>query len=212
MKKLIYSFAIISLIASCQSAPDGETANAGDKQEASKSEGGTTFNVDNAASTLTFVGTKPVGTHAVLLHFTNGSLNVENGNISSGNFTIDMGKMESKDADTNYSFKLIGHLASPDFFDAAKYPTSKFEITACEALTNDSTGTHRISGNLTMKDSTKNVTFPAKVSITETGLSATADFNIDRTQWGLHYGNDKSLQDKFIYPEVKILLNIQAVK
>ncbi len=212
MKKILYSIAFISLIASCQNAPEGENASTTDKQEAAKATGGSVYTVDNVTSSVTFIGTKPVGTHTGLMHLSTGSLNVENGNITGGSFNVDMTKIESKDADTNYSFKLIGHLLSPDFFDAAKYPTAKFEITKCEALTNDSTGTHRISGNLTLKDSTKNVTFPAKVSITDAGVSATADFNIDRTQWGLHYGNDKSLKDKFIYPEVKIMLNIQAKK
>jgi polyisoprenoid-binding protein YceI len=212
MKKLIYSLAFITMIASCQNAPEGETTNAEAKQEVAAPVGGITYTVDNLASTINFIGTKPVGTHNGLMHLTNGTLTVENGNITAGTFAVDMSKMQIMDKDTAYSYKLVGHLLSPDFFDAAKYPTSKFEITKCEVLTNDSTGTHKISGNLTMKDSTKNVTFPAKVVITETGITATADFNIDRTQWGLHYGNDKSLKDKFIYPEVKIQLNIQAKK
>ena len=37
-----------------------------------------------------------------------------------------------------------------------------------------------------------------------------ANFNIDRTNWGLSYGNDKSLGDKYIRPEVNIGLNIVA--
>lgn len=212
MKTLIYSLAFISMLASCQNAPEGETAKTGDKQEASASATGTTYMVDNATSTINFLGTKPVGTHNGQMHMKDGSFIVDNGNITGGSFTVDMSKMEIQDKDTAYSYKLVGHLLSADFFDAAKYPTSKFEITQCEVLTNDSTGTHRISGNLTMKDSTKNVTFPAKISITDAGVTATADFNIDRTLWGLYYGNDKSLKDKFIYPEVNIKLNIQAKK
>jgi hypothetical protein len=43
-------------------------------------------------------------------------------------------------------------------------------------------------------------------------LIADADFNIDRTQWGIVYGNDKSLGDKFIRPEVNIKLHIEANK
>ncbi|MBK8329991.1 MAG: YceI family protein [Bacteroidetes bacterium] len=85
-------------------------------------------------------------------------------------------------------------------------------MTNCTALTNDSNATHTFSGNLTLKDSTKNVTFPAKVTMNDATITAVADFNIDRTQWGLFYGNDKSLGDKFIYPEVKIKLNINAKK
>ena len=35
MKTLIYSLAFMSMLASCQNAPEGETAKTGDKQEAS---------------------------------------------------------------------------------------------------------------------------------------------------------------------------------
>jgi polyisoprenoid-binding protein YceI len=212
MKKLIYSLALLSFMASCQSGPEGETSEAGEKQEAAVSTSGTTYRFDNNSSSLTFVGTKPVGTHTGLITLTDGNLQVENGNITAGKFNISLSSMQIKDADTNGAYKLVGHLLSPDFFDVAKYPNASFEITACEVLTNDSTGTHKITGNLTLKDSTKNISFPAKVNITESDLFATADFIIDRTQWGLHYGNDKSLKDKFIYPEVKIMLNIDAKK
>jgi polyisoprenoid-binding protein YceI len=69
-----------------------------------------------------------------------------------------------------------------------------------------------VSGNLTLKDSTKNVSFPANITVTETEITAKANFNIDRTQWNMSYGNDKSLKDKFISPEVNIKLDIKATK
>ena len=213
MKKTILSFAIIAMMASCQSGPEGETAKTAEKQEASTSDGAV-FNVDKTTSNVMFIGSKPVGTHNGVFSIADGSVTVKEGNITAGNFTIDVNSMkitdEGMDAETNG--KLSGHLLSPDFFDSKKYSTAKFEITNCTALTNDSNATHTISGNLTLKDSTKNVTFPAKVTINETSITALADFNIDRTQWGLFYGNDKSLGDKFIYPEVKIKLNISAKK
>jgi polyisoprenoid-binding protein YceI len=212
MKKFLFALSMPVIMLSCQSGPEGEEAKVADTQTAATSTSGNTYNIDLQNSTVTFIGTKPVGTHTGEMKLSNGMLTVENGNISSGSFTIDMTKITSKDADTNYSFKLIGHLQSPDFFDVAKYPGSKFEITGCTPLANDSNATHAISGNLTLKDSTKNVTFPAKVTVTDTELSAVADFNIDRTQWGLFYGNDKSLGDKFIYPEVKLQLNVKATK
>jgi polyisoprenoid-binding protein YceI len=211
MKKSILSLAIIALMASCQSAPEGETATTADTQTAAAATGAA-YNVDLGTSKVSFVGTKPVGTHSGDFKLSSGTINVENGNITSGKFDIDIKSMVSTDKDTAYTGKLMGHLLSADFFEAEKFPGAKFEITKCEALTEDSNATHTISGNLTLKDSTKNVTFPAKVTITDADMAATAEFNIDRTQWGLFYGNDKSLGDKFIYPEVKISLNISAKK
>lgn len=213
MKKTILSLAVIAFMASCQSAPEGETATTAETKEASTANtGATAFNVDVANSKVSFLGTKPVGTHSGDFSLTNGTLNVENGNITSGNFTIDIKSIRTTDKDTAYTGKLMGHLLSADFFEADKFPTSKFEITSCEAVAGDANATHKISGNLTLKDSTKNVSFLAKVELSETSIKANADFNIDRTQWGLFYGNDKSLGDKFIYPEVKITLAIMATK
>lgn len=211
MKKVILSLSVLAFLASCQSAPEGEAAQTSDTQQAAAASGAA-YKVDLANSTVSFIGTKPVGTHSGDFKLTEGTVNVENGNITSGNFTIDVKSMKITDKDTAFTGKLLGHLLSGDFFEAEKYPTAKFEITACEALTGDSVSSHKISGNLTLKDSTKNVTFPAKVEVSETGLKANATFNIDRTQWGLFYGNDKSLGDKFIYPEVNISLNISATK
>jgi polyisoprenoid-binding protein YceI len=70
----------------------------------------------------------------------------------------------------------------------------------------------KISGNLKLKGVVKNVTFPAKVDITENAVSAVANFDIDRTLWGMNYGNDASLKDKMITPTVNMALNIQAKK
>ncbi len=213
MKKTILSLAILAMLASCQSGPEGETAKTADKQEAAQG-AGANYQIDKASSKVSFIGTKPVGTHGGDFTLTEGNLTVSEGNISAGKFTIDINSMIITDAgiDSPTSAKLKGHLLSPDFFDVAKYPTAKFEITSCAPLANDSNATHTIGGNLTLKDSTKNVSFPAKVTINDMGVNATANFNIDRTQWGLFYGNDKSLGDKFIYPEVKIMLNISAKK
>lgn len=212
MKKVILSLTALAFFAACQNAPEGDTAQTADTQTVATDSNGTVYNVDLATSSVGFLGTKPVGTHAGEFKLTEGSLTVANGNITAGNFTIDVNSMTIKDADTNGAYKLVGHLLSPDFFDAAKFGTAKFAVTACEAVTGDTNATHKISGNLTLKDSTKNVSFPAKVTVSDAGVTATASFNIDRTQWGLFYGNDKSLGDKFIYPEVKISLNIATKK
>ena len=48
------------------------------------------------------------------------------------------------------------------------------------------------------------------IFINEKEFQAEADFNINRTDWGITYGNDQSLGDKFIKPEVNIKLNIKS--
>jgi polyisoprenoid-binding protein YceI len=56
-----------------------------------------------------------------------------------------------------------------------------------------------ISGNLTIKDVTKNIEFPAKVSVSESGATAMAKFMIDRTEWGITY---KGMPDDLIRNDV----------
>jgi hypothetical protein len=63
-----------------------------------------------------------------------------------------------------------------------------------------------------MKDISKSISFPAKVAMSDAQITADSEFNIDRAQWGINYGNDKSLGDKFINPEVNIKLHLVASK
>ena len=69
-----------------------------------------------------------------------------------------------------------------------------------------------IQGNLTLKDSTKNISFPAKVTVDANGINAIADLNIDRTLWGMNYKGPNNPQDWFIKKEVHLKINVQATK
>ena len=69
-----------------------------------------------------------------------------------------------------------------------------------------------VSGNLQLKDSTKNISFPAKIAIDGAKLSASADFNIDRTQWGMNYKGPNNPQDWVISKQVNLKVNLTATK
>lgn len=211
MKKIFLPIVALFIATSCNQTPKTEVTNAGETQTAATATG-TTFTADKSTSKVSFEGAKPVGTHTGDFSLTEGSFSVAEGKISAGKFVIDINSMLITDKNQTMSEKLKKHLLSPDFFDAEKFGTATFEITGSEVLTGDSLNSHKISGNLTLKDSTRNVSFPAKITVADSTASATASFTIDRTQWGLFYGNDKSLGDKFIYPEVKIALSIQGKK
>lgn len=218
MKKIILSIAAASAIfASCQDAPKADTATATDAQAVASTTGATELVADVAQTKVEFVGTKPVGKHHGVIMIKEGKLAVEAGNIKGGSFVIDMNTMKVDDQDSMGNAKLGGHLMSPDFFDVANHATASFEITGVAAGIDTSIkevilkdATHTVTGNLTLKGVTKSITFPAKVTMNETTATADANFNIDRTQWGLVYGNDKSLKDKFISPIVNIGLHLVA--
>ncbi len=79
--------------------------------------------------------------------------------------------------------KLTNHLKSPDFFDTREHPTAKFASTNVTAGSN--AGEVSITGDLTLLGTTKEISFPATVNISDKGLALNAKFTIDRTEFGM---------------------------
>lgn len=220
MKSCLILLVAAVLFTSCNGSDADETQTT-DQQNAAVATGGNSFTVDTTQSTVTWTGYKPNGEHTGTFNISNGTLNGDSTGISAGNFTINVASITDKDLSGEDKAKLEGHLKSADFFEVDKYPTAKFEVTKVVpyATGTDSSqksklqdATHLISGNLTLKDQTKNITFPAKVNITGDQITATADFDIDRTEWNMNYKGPNNPQDWFIRKEVNIKLNIIAKK
>jgi polyisoprenoid-binding protein YceI len=157
--------------------------------------------------------------HPGVFKLSSGSVAVAGNQVTGGNFTINIKSMDLEQKGGMFDSKLHPHLMSGDFFDADKFGTAKFEITKVEpyqANSSDSSiidgANFSVSGNLTLKDVTKNITFPAKLDIDGNTLKAKGNFDIDRTQWKMNYGNDKTLGDSFISEKVNIELDLQAKK
>lgn len=212
-----------------------ETSEAKEVAEAT----GQTLNLDMDATTISWRGYKPAGQHFGKIPATEGSLVVTGDEITGGKFTFDITGLKIEDLEEgseNYG-KLWGHLQSPDFFDAANHPTATFEITGIEPFAagdviadmeqfetdntpmaaselSPETPTHWISGNLTMRGTSKNIKFPAAVAMENGVVTAKAGFNIDRTEWGLSYGDEADAVDKakdqFIYNTVSLMLDVKA--
>ncbi len=207
----------ISVIALACGSKKNNEAQASDAQKTAQ-EAGKKIMVDVKQSAIYWKGFKPGGSHHGSLGIKSGELFVENNQLKSGSFVIDMNSIADIDlTDNAMKEKLVGHLKSPDFFDAAKYPESKFTITKVEELQNQPNAmTHRISGNLQMKGVEKNITFDAKVSQEgDIYKATTAAFSIDRTQWGVNYGSKnvfKNLADSFINDDMEISITIVTQK
>lgn len=220
MKRILLSISAAALLfASCQDAPKADEAQVSDAQQV-QTASGAEYKADLAQSKIEWIGTKPVGKHHGTLAVKEGSLTVADNTIKGGKFVIDVKSLRADDQDSTGNAKLTGHLLSPDFFDADKFPNADFEIVSVAAGVDSAAAkdlvmkdaTHTITGNLTLKGVTKSVTFPAKVTMSDASVIADANFNIDRTQWNMAYGNDKSLGDKFIDPKVNLALHLVANK
>jgi len=115
---------------------------------------------------------------------TTGTVQIDDKDISKSSVeaTIDVNSINTRNGDRD------GHLKSPDFFDAAKFPTITFKSTKVEKAGDKL----KVAGNLTMKGVTKPVTLEvASLSgdikgmrgETRRGLSATTKIN--RQDYGL---------------------------
>lgn len=166
------------------------------------------YDVNLAESTIEWQGFKPTGSHKGTINIKSGTFTTNEGILQSGSFVIDMSSIkESKD-----NAKLEGHLKSADFFDVEKYPIASFEITRLE----EKDGNTLLSGNLTLKDVTNNVTFHVTVTNEADVLTLSSDvFTIDRSKWNVRYGSKSffdDLKDKFINDDIELKIVIKANK
>lgn len=224
MIKQVFYFATASMLlfsVACTQAPDAPKAEAGAAQpSAATTTDAVNYKVNAATSLVNWVGTKPTGQHTGTFKLKDGSfLAVAGDQIQSGSFVIDIASLNNTDQSGEDKQHLEEHLKSADFFDVAKNPEGKFEITAVKPFTPDPNqkaiegATHTIEGNLTLKGVSKGISFPAVVKIDPSGtLTAQSNFNINRKEWGMSYHADESLKDKFIRPEVNIGFSIVAAK
>lgn len=213
VKYFFFALMAVVVMASCNNSSSTTAATDADSV-AQAGAAAATYKVDVATSTLQWHGSKLAYGHTGLINLTEGSLSVENGNITAGNFTVDMKTMkETGDVKPEDAAKLVGHLSSPDFFDVEKFPISKFEVTGSSEFKSDST-THKIKGNLTIKDQTKNIEFPAKVTLEGNNITATAKFSINRNDWGVTYGSGLSgaIGDKIISDNIDYEVSLKGTK
>ena len=167
------------------------------------------FQVQPKQSKFEWLAKKVTGEHYGDVMIKSGVLDVKGGKIVGGNFEIDTRTINATDLEGEYKQKLDGHLKSADFFDVEKHPTAKFVITKAEQTGSDA----KITGNLTIKGITHEITFPAKVEIKDHTLTATATFDVNRTKWDIKYGSGSffdGLGDKMIYDDFNVKINLKA--
>lgn len=138
------------------------------------------------------------GTHLDTTHGHNGTLDissakiiVENNNIESAYFEVDM---SSIDVNSNLSedalSKLVQHLSSSDFFDVSNYSIAQFSLTKLEQENNEK---YKVFGNLTILGIQQEIDFISTIKITKTKIEIkTSPFYIDRTKWGIDFSNENS--------------------
>ena len=111
--------------------------------------------------------------------------------------------------------KRDGHLRSPDFFDAEKYPLITFKSTKVESLGGNE---YRVTGDLTMHGVTKAVTFDAEYQgqlkdlygMQRAGL--TVKTTINRKDFGLNWNVALESGGVLVSEKVAIEIELAAVQ
>jgi polyisoprenoid-binding protein YceI len=216
LKTITYVLMSVIIFTSCSEAPKGDKAVITEKKE-SADLAGVTYVVDTADYSIRFTGHGVGKNHPGRFKVSSGNVTVANNQITGGNFVIDVKSMDLDQKEPMFRDKLHPHLLSGDFLDVEKFDKATFDITSVspyDRTDNDTSivegANFTIGGNLKIKDVTKNISFPAHVDLDGNTLKAKANFDIDRTQWQINYGNDKTLGDKFISEKVNIELDLKA--
>jgi len=118
--------------------------------------------------------------------------------------TVQMASVDTRSADRDT------HLKSADFFDVENYPTMRFVSTSFDG--------EQLTGDLTIKDVTKPVTFEVEFNgeqadpwgNTKAGFEAEAE--IKRADWGLTWNAAIEGGGVLVSDKIKIVLDVQLLK
>jgi len=219
MKKLLLNVAMIAIVATAfTSCKDGkkDATTGEDKDAVEATDSAIDYKVNTETSVINWMGEKPTGTHTGTIKLSNGTLAVNNKMIEAGKFNIDMNSIENQDLEGEAKANLESHLKGTvegkegDFFNVNKYPDATFELTG---VTTEN-GKTMVNGNLTMKEKTNNISFPAAVTFEGDNMTLKSEkFMIDRTKWDVNYGSKSlfdNLGDKFISDNIELQIELQA--
>ncbi|MEQ8926028.1 MAG: YceI family protein [Fulvivirga sp.] len=235
----IITLVAMSLLISCNPKSEGTDAEVSEAKQVEDVSTAQEYAINTEQSVVNWIGSKPTGKHNGTIPISNGSIAIADDAIVGGSIDMNISEITNNDlADSpEMQAKLVGHLKSADFFDAENHPSANFTITSVEPYTSQDSvkvkkefeseykpasakehrvesPTHKITGNLTMRGKTLSVSFPANVKLTDGQIMAKAKFNIDRTLWGLQYGDEADVvdkaKDKFIYNTVNVGFEVVA--
>ena len=127
---------------------------------------------------------------------------------SKGKVVVRTGSVSTREAQRD------AHLSSPDFFDAEQYPEMTYVVTGIAGAD----GRYAITGDLTIKDVTREVVLDAEVSgpvadpwgSTRMGLSATGKLN--RKDFGLTWNVVTEAGGLLVGDDVKLSIDAEFVK
>lgn len=170
----------------------------------------TELNVVAIDSKITWTGTKVIGFHQGIVKIKEGKVRLKDQKLVGGYFIMDMTTITCTDipeSDPIPKKKLETHLKEADFFDVAKYPTAKFEITEVRSHPDNPTQ-NLVLGNLTIKGVTRRWKIEVDpITQTDKLFIAQANMKFDRQLFGVAY---KGLKDELVHDVVRLNIILKA--
>jgi len=154
------------------------------------------------ASTIGFVGRKITASHDGRFAQFSGTIELDAAHVENSRVNVEI-QMASVQIEPE---RLRNHLVSPDLFNVAQFPTATFASTALRAGGADG-ASHTMTGNLTLHGQTRSISFPARVVVGERAVTASAEFSINRREFGIIY---PGMPDDLIQDQVTIRLSLTA--
>ena len=121
--------------------------------------------------------------------------------------------IDAASVDTNVEQR-DAHLRSGDFLDAENHPTLVFRSTAIDRADE---GEYRVTGDLTIRGTTKPVTFTLsrgqiiRDPYGNTRVAAEGTGKLSRKEWGLNWNQALELGGVLVSDEVRFTIEVQAV-
>ncbi len=168
-----------------------------------------TYHIDPAASQVKWTGTMlGIRSHFGTVNYTEGNLSVADGQLTGGNFKVDLTSIAPLDenyaADTekeNTRSMLVDHLKSEDFFDVANHPDAKLQIVEVNGNTAKAELTLRGKrGTETIED----------IQLTENNgeLKATGRMTFDRQKYDVKWSS--GVQEAVLSDSIEIIVDLTA--
>ena len=171
-----------------------------------------TWNVDKMHSSVKF------SVSHLVISEVDGSFKIFDGSIVAGkedfsdakiSFTVDVNSINTDNANRD------GHLKGDDFFNAEKYPAMTFTSTSFKKKSGNM---YELTGNMTVRDITKKVTFAVKYGGTtkdpygnvKAGFKATGSIN--RLEYGLKWNTLTEAGGAVVGADVDLTINLEMVQ
>ena len=191
----------IGLFESSRQCAEAEvsTIQAAEQESASSTEPAIGMYTYFTESSISFVRSKVTGSHDGGFNTFQGTFVMadENPETATGKIEIDTTSIWSDNE------RLTNHLKSADFFEVEKYPTSIFTV---KEVKKADTG-YQVSGELNLHGVTKQISFPADITVQDGIVTLKSEFFIKRFDFEIKYTGKA---DDLIRDEVIIKLDMKA--